>query len=166
MAIKTYTGKLYSLLNSCVPDNEDIEKRYAAEKLFDSIYYAELSECDTFGALFDEYFSKEKILSLPYEKYEDIERSAELIPVMTERLINAISYGNGWALTEADKPDFYNPESIKRLMKKLDFSDVYLNDTNITAENFMNVFSADKSEKNGYYCIKRTVSEVAYNEAW
>ena len=166
MALKNYTGKIYELLKNCSPDDERITKRYEEEKLFDSPFYHEFMECELTRDIFIEYFSKEKLVSLPHEKYEEIEQCMELIPVMAERLSNAIYFGNGWALREEDTPDLYNPETIKQVIKKLSFKEIYQNDTNIEKKDFMQIFKADKICKEGYYCIPMTVSEVAYNETW
>lgn len=166
MALKNYTGKIYGLLAKCVPDDKRITDRYEEEKLFDSPFYYEFTECELTREIFIEYFSKEKLLSLPHEKYEDIEKCMELIPIMAERLSNAILFGNGWALNEEDTPDLYNPETIKNVIRKLSFKEIYQNDTNISDKDFMQIFKADKICKDGYYCIPRTLSEVAYNETW
>lgn len=166
MAVKNFTGKIYELLKNCSPDDKRISDRYEVEKLFDSPFYHEFVECELTSKVFSEYFSKDKILSLPHEKYEDIEICMELIPVMAERLSNAIRFGNGWSLTENDEPDLYNPEAIKQVIRKLSFKEIYQNDTNIQDKDFMQIFKANKICKEGYYCIPKTVSEVAYNEAW
>lgn len=166
MALKTYTGKIYELLKNCMPDDKRIAKRYYEEKLFDSPFYREFMECELTKDIFSEYFSEEKLAFVPYEKYDEIEECMELIPIMAERLSNAIHFGNGWALTENDAPDMYNPETIKQVIKKLNFKEIYQNDTNIEDKDFMRIFNANKICKEGYYCIPRTVSEVAYDETW
>lgn len=166
MAVKNFTGKIYELLRNCSPDDKRISDRYEVEKLFDSQFYYEFMECELTREIFLEYFSKEKLLSLPHKKYEEIEKCMELIPVMAERVSNAIRFGNGWALSEEDIPDLYNPEEIKNVIRKLSFKEIYQNDTNIKDKDFMQIFKANKICQEGYYCIPKTVSEVAYNETW
>ena len=52
--------------------------RYEEEKLFDSPFYHEFMECELTREIFSEYFSKEKLLSIPHEKYEEIEEKEEV----------------------------------------------------------------------------------------
>lgn len=159
MAVKTAVGKLYALLSLCAPDDERAAQRLAYYETTESSEYRELAECSLFHKVFDEKFSPDVLKELDAQKLKQIREAAKIIPIAAERLVNAIYYGNGWELCELDVPDFYSASSVAALVKKLKFSTVCFNDTNIPPEDFTQIFKADKSpsadKAHGYYCIKR-----------
>lgn len=160
MNIKSDTGKLYSLLAPCIPDDGRIKRRLILEDFYNSNEYRELAECDAFSQYFGEYFSFEAIDALDYESIAERKRVAGIIPIMITRLCGAIRYGNGWAMTKLDIPDFTSYDSVKKVLDSLNFAKVYLNDTNISEKDFMEIFTASKNDRTSeFYCIKRHIGE-------
>ncbi len=169
MSLKSNTGKLYMLLSSCIPDDERIRNRIEIESALESKEYRELAECESFSDIFKDKFSPDALMNLDRDTLAAALESAELIPVLVERLGNAIYYGNGWELCSFDEPDYYKPQSIRKLLDRLKFDEIYLNDTNIPQDKFYEIFKAakfrDEIKDGGYYCIKRTIEEEYINEA-
>ncbi len=160
MNIKSDTGKLYSLIAPCIPDDKRLRRRLVLEDFFNSFEYRELKECDAFSPFFDRYFSDEVILSLSEEEIIERKNTAGLIPLLMVRLYSAVKYGNGWALSTDDIPDFSSNKSVRGLIEKLSFNVIYMNDTNITQMNVLEIFGASKNDRtDGIYCIKRTIGE-------
>lgn len=119
MPMKTSVGRLYTLFNACLPNNDKINKRLTICKLLESKEYLELKEYAPIKTIFNNFYSKEKLCEYDQNKLDEIKKAIVLIIPTVEKVNNAINYGNGWDLTENDIPDFTSYSSLSKLSEKI-----------------------------------------------
>lgn len=151
--MKTSVGRLYMLFDACLPKNEKIKKRLNICRITESSEYNELKAYSPFVKQFEEHFSAEKLANYDVDKLDEIVKVIPKIIPMIEQLNNAITYGNALELTEKDIPDFTSVKSIDNIAKKLKIDKSTPNVTNISSNNFMDIFS-DKTIKEPTEALK------------
>ena len=139
MPMKTSVGRLYTLFNACLPDNEKVKKRLTISKLLESKEYLELKDYAPFKPLFNKFYSKECLFEYDQNKLEEIKKAIPVLIPTIEKINNAIQYGNGWDLTEDDVPDFTSYNSLNKLSAKIKIDQADKNISNIN--NFMEIFN-------------------------
>ena len=176
MAMKTSVGRLYMLFDACLPENEQVKKRFNICKILESNEYNELKTYKPFSKQFKLFFSAEKLAEYDFSKLDEIVRVIPNIIPLIEKINNSITYGNALELTENDIPDFTSVESVNTLMNKLKIDKATPNVTNITQDNFMAIFSKNTIKnpsealksisaediKNPVEAVKRNLSSSIY----
>lgn len=145
-AMRTSVGRLYTLFDACLPNNESVKRRLAITNIIESKSYNELKRYSPFSKLFDNYFSNDKLSTYSLKELADIEKAIPKIIPLIEKLNRSIIYGNAYKLTEKDIPNFCSPSSIDKLSAKLKTTQTEPNITNISSNNFIEIFSS-KTEK-------------------
>lgn len=142
MPFKSSAGKLFDLLEKCCEsDNEFIKKNLYIEKIISDKNYIQITDIKPEHDYFRSFFSRERLMNMPYEKLSEIYESLDLIPKCIDKLKNSICYGNGYTLTENDFPDFTSKRSIEKLCIKLNIDDPSFNYTNIESNDYFQIFS-------------------------
>ena len=140
-AMRTSVGRLYMLFDACLPKNEKVKKILNICKITESNEYNELKNYTPFAKQFEKIFSIDKLSEYDAEKLGEMVTVIPKIIPLVEHINNAITYGNALELTEKDIPDFTSVKSVDDLMAKLKIDSSTPNVTNITADNFMAIFS-------------------------
>lgn len=141
MALKTATGKLYTLFSACFPENVDVKKNLLIEKIVGNEKYRALCVYEPMSDYIRKNWSKEQLKTMTYDGLCELEKVVPIIQDTVDLLIKSISYSNAWELTYDDKPDFTSYESVSNLKNKLENEVVGRNITNITQANYMDIFS-------------------------
>lgn len=142
MPFKSSAGKLFDLLEKCCEsDNEFIKKNLYIEKIISDKNYIQITDIKPEHDYFRNFFSRDRLMNMPYEKLSEIYECLDLIPKCIDKLKNSICYGNGYTLTENDFPDFTSKRSIEKLYIKLNIDDPSFNYTNIKPNDYFQIFS-------------------------
>lgn len=141
MDLKSSVDKLRERLSSDSLSDEAEKKRAYIDEMTESSDYKELKTYVPMESSFEHLFSKETLLKFDTDKLEEIKKALPVIIPTVEKTINSINCGNAWELTNEDIPDFYSYDSLMRLSNKCSTEVADKNITNISARNFLDIFS-------------------------
>lgn len=143
MAMRGATGKLYLLLEACLPKDDNIKARVLYNEVIESVEYRTLFENPNAGFLTEGDFSKESLRGLSAARLEQVKETVPLLDDFITKLVLCVQRGEAYDLTEKDNPDFFSAKKIKATLKKMMTINPQENITNITGRNAMIVFSPD-----------------------
>lgn len=133
---------LLEILSRCNPKDMELKKESYLQTILHSEEYIELSARKAFKPHFDQLLSVEKLGTYSERELSAIRKAIPLIPTALEDIIFSLKNGAAPELTSADKPDFLNADSLKRLIDKLHDSNGK-NYTNIDSDDFMAIFDGE-----------------------
>ncbi|MCB7320463.1 hypothetical protein [Lacrimispora sp. 210928-DFI.3.58] len=136
------TKDLLKLLSRCLPDNQALKHDALIESIMMMPEYQELAHRSTYQPIYDDFYAPKVLDKLSLEQLEQVENIIPLLLECLQNIIFSIQNGAGPFLNKEDTPDFYDIDSISKLQKTLTLES-HPNYTNITAENFMAIFSND-----------------------
>ena len=137
---KTRAYEVLLLTSLCVPDDVELKKQMHIAKIIESSEYLDLSRRVEFKSIYDGYFKKDMLSKFDVEKLISIEQAIKILPAVLTELIRSIQNGYGSQLTSTDKPDFYNADQLKALLKKLEAGLSGKNISNIDPTEFILLF--------------------------
>ena len=142
--LKTSTGKLYTLLSACKPDNEKIQKRLAITEIMEMPEYRALQVYQGSASVMDDYYSPEKLQELSFDKIQEVKRIVSFLEDCIRRLYGVICYGDIRILDLRTQIDFYNADSLYYIYESIyNIPQTGINITNITEYDVWSVFSSD-----------------------
>ena len=133
---------LLEILSRCNPKDMELKKESYLQTIIHSEDYIELSARKAFRPYFDQLLSIEKLKTYSERELSAIRKAIPLIPTALEDIIFSIKNGAAPDLTSADKPDFLNSDSLRKLINKLHDS-TGKNYTNIDSDDFMTIFDGE-----------------------
>lgn len=158
MSLKSSVGKLYMLLSACIPENEFVKKQLLVSEILEMNEYLQLKYSIGNQELFKKQCTEECFQTLSIEELIIIKENIPLFLDLMRTLYMAIFYGNGWTLKADDAPNILSVFSLKKLEIKLDISNVSVNSTNLTQDNYLIIFE-DSTIKNSEIPISQLIQD-------
>lgn len=141
MATRTSTGRVFSLLTACLPENETIKKHLIVEKISEQKEYRMLLELPCYQAHLKSLFCPDVLLKLGKKQLKEVNEAIGEIPELILSLERSIQFGNAWALNADDVPNFYDATSIRNLKKRIKQAAPSENVTNISGKDVLSIFT-------------------------
>lgn len=126
--LKTSTGKLYTLLFACKPDNELVKKRFYISEIIEMPEYKALQVYRGADSVMNDYYSSEKLQNASIEQIEQVKKIIPILEKCIRNLYELIRFGDTRAIERFTYIDFYNFDVINDLyqvvsnVRKLDFN--------------------------------------------
>ncbi|MDR1642897.1 MAG: hypothetical protein LBT59_24660 [Clostridiales bacterium] len=143
MALKGETGRLYLLLNACLPDESRVKARLAYNEIVELSCYRDLEANPHAGFLTKDLLSKAALRNMSEEQLKNINQMLPLLNECVTKLRMSIKKGEGWKLKPKDIPDFYSKSQVKSLIHKLVANSETDNITNLNERDPYLIFSDD-----------------------
>lgn len=142
--LKTSTGKLYTLLSACKPDNEKIQKRLVITEIMEMPEYRALQVYQGAASVMDDYYSPEKLQGLSFDRIQEVKKIIPFLEDCIRKLYEAICYGDIRGLNFNSPIDFYNADSLYSVYQAIySIPKTGINITNIPEYDVWAVFSPD-----------------------
>ena len=130
---------LLSLLSRCEPDDQEVAKANLVNEITHFPEYRELSHRKAFQEPFQQLFTLEKLKASSVPQLQKIKQVLPLIPDCLDNILYSLKNGECPQLTEKDKPDFTDQNSIQNLSVRLEKA-TGRNFTNISPMEFLCIF--------------------------
>lgn len=161
MAIKSDTGKLFLLLNKCVPGNQFIERTLLIEKIREMQEYRELRLYAPAKKLFLSMLDEDRLKETETEKLQKIYESIPFIATAIESIIRFIHSGDVSSISEDDAPNYCDADSLERTIEKFSDTSELENYTNIDDSDFEVIFCPNTVKSLGEYAKTLSSSEIS-----
>ena len=142
--LKTSTGRVYTLLSACKPENAKLKKRLMITEILELPEYKALQVYQGAASTMDDHYSPEMLQEASIEELSQIKQIIPFLEDCIRNLYDVICYGDIRRLFSLDGIDFYDAESMQRvyvLVKKLNKNGI--NITNIPEYDVWRVFQED-----------------------
>lgn len=142
--LKTSTGRIYTLLSACKPENAKVKKRLLITTILEMPEYKALQVYQGAASAMDDHYGPSRLQAASYEQLEQI---AQIIPFLEDcihKLYALICYGDIRALYSLNKIRFYDAESMRALYEVVKSAkQTGVNITNIPEYDVWSLFSSD-----------------------
>lgn len=142
--LKTSTGKLYTLLSACKPDNAKVRKRLLITEILEMPEYKALQVYQGAAAVMDDYYSPVKLQDASIEQIQQVKAIVPFLEDCIRKLYEMICYGDVRLLKAVRKIDFYDSNIMSALYNVVSkTSNSGVNITNIAEFDMWSIFSED-----------------------
>ena len=142
--LKTATGKLYTLLTACKPDDAKIKKRLLITEILEMPEYRALQKYEGADSVMKEYYSPGKLKEATYEQILEVRKIIPFLEECIRNLYRVICNGEVEMLYKLQKISFYHSDSIRYLYELVILmKDIGINFTNIPECDVWSIFSED-----------------------
>ena len=142
--LKTSTGKLYTLLTACKPDNVKVKKRLLITEILEMPEYKALQVYQGAGSVMDDYYSTDKLQEATYEQVLEVKQIIPFLEECIRKLYELICYGDVRMLYKIKKINFYDSTSMKKLYTfVVSRKNTGINITNVPEYDVWSIFSKD-----------------------
>lgn len=142
--LKTATGKLYTLLTACKPEDTRIKKRLLITEILEMPEYRMLQKYQGAASVMEEYYSPARLEEATYEQVLEIQKIVPFLEECIRKLYGMLCHGEVGQLRKLPKIDFYNADSLRSLQELVtDSKNIGTNFTNIPECDVWSVFSED-----------------------
>mgnify|MGYP004501017919 CR=1 FL=1 len=137
--MNTQSMTLLSILSTCSNNDQYLQHELKIQTILKMDSYLELANRESFNDMFINQFAEDKLRSYDDEKLNDIIDVLPYIPECLENIMYSLKNGNCWELTSANRPNFFDKQSIVNLIDMLEESDGK-NYCNIDLKDYMVIF--------------------------
>ena len=142
--LKTSTGKLYTLLTACKPDDARVKKRLLITEILEMPEYKALQVYQGATSAMDDHYSAAKLQEATYDQVLEVKKIIPFLEECIRKLYEIICYGDVRILYKLKKISFYDSESMKRLYKLVTSTkNTGINITNVPEYDVWSIFSGD-----------------------
>lgn len=142
--LKSSTGKLYTLLMACKPENEKIRKRLLITEILEMPEYKALQVYPGATSTMDDHYSPARLQEATSEQLYEIKQIIPFLEQCIRALYNLVCYGDVRILRKIKKISFYKAESMRNLYDLVvEAQNVGINITNIPEYDVWSFFSPD-----------------------
>lgn len=135
------TSALLSLLSRCEPDDQELAKANLINEITRMPEYQELAHRKAFQEPFQQLFAPEKMRNASVSHLQKLTQVLPLLPDCLDNILYSLKNGECPQLTEKDRPDFTDAESVRKLSARLEKASGR-NFTNISPAKFLCIFDA------------------------
>lgn len=183
--LKTSTGKLYTLLTACKPENAKVKKRLLITEILEMPEYKALQVYQGAASAMDDHYSLTKLQEITYEQVMEVKKIIPFLEECIRKLYELICYGDVRVLYKLKKINFYDSESMKKLhslvtstkntginitnVAEYDVWSIFIKDAILSLDSKLDLFDADDIDtleaqvteklKESVYCI--SAKEIA-----
>lgn len=146
MALKSSTGKAYTLFHACLPENKNVEKQLILQEIIESKEYRQLKLYPVATGIFNKYFAPDILKHLNLDELKKVQVTIPKTKAVLELMIKYKSFGDPSKISSADKPDFTSVDSLNRFINKAESelkTSPVTNITNISDTNILSIFDDD-----------------------
>ena len=142
--LKTSTGKLYTLLSACKPDNAKVKKRLLITEILEMPEYKALQVYQGAQSAMDDHYSPEKLQDATYDQLQEVKKIVPFLEDCIRKLYETICYGDVRQLYRLKKISFYDSDSMKKLYELVSkLKKTGINITNIPEHDVWSIFSPE-----------------------
>ena len=140
--LKTSTGKLYTLLTACKPENAKVKKRLLITEILEMPEYKALQVYQGAASAMDDHYSPAKLQEATYEQVKEVKKIIPFLEECIRKLYELICYGDVRVLNKLKKINFYDSESMKSLHSLVtSMKNTGINITNVAEYDVWSIFT-------------------------
>ena len=141
---KTATGRLYTFLAACKPENTKIKKRLLITEIIEMPEYKSLEADQNARSTIDDYYSIEILQDRSFSELQEIKKIIPFMEDCIRKLYETICYGDARKLPKIESASFYDSKAMKTLYEFVStVPKEGINITNIPNYEVWTVFSTD-----------------------
>lgn len=142
--LNTSTGKLYTLLSACKPNNEKIKKRLLILEITETEEYKALQVYQGAQSIMDDYYSPARLQERSYDELLEIKQIIPFLEGCIRKLYEVVCYGDVRKLPKLEEKDYYQASKMKEFHNTVtSIPKEGINITNIPEYDMWKVFSPD-----------------------
>ena len=159
--MKSDIGKIFLLLDKCLPHNPFLKKTLQIERITEMKEYRELKLFAPAEKIFNSLLSEDKLKGYNLETLSKVYNSVPMICPAIEAILNTIHSGDISEINSSDKPNYLDPESLQKTLKKFsEFSEIE-NYTNIDDNNFEAIFEPETEKSISAFANTLSSDEIS-----